>query len=287
MKIVCLFPGQGSYEPQYFLDHENQANHIESVQGQIVYQSFLAWEAIKDHLQNHQILLCGHSLGELSALGLSNSWSLETLISVATQREHLMSEISKAFPDFEIRALIGSLDIEKTQSYCLKNKDWIWMMNINSAEQIVVAYLKTHSHLFSKLLEECSIKKSILINMNVLSHIPALEGAQQPFRHLLQKTLQQYPNHELKEKVFSTFLKTIDSNKHMYCEGIVLQLASQVDFLNAIIKIEELFTPDLYIEIGPKNILSNLMKKNSTIKCMSTNSQEALFNTLTKIGYQS
>lgn len=273
MKILCLFPGQGSQErsvherfaqspyaafakeqelrlEQWLVQHAD----LEAVQPRIVGTSLWIWNVLQPFLQNHELFFSGHSLGELTASSLNLHWSYEDTLSLAYTRECLMKSLSQRYEGIEILALLGALDKNKIASFC-DSSDGPWLMNDNGREQIVIGGFKGQKEKWEERKEECGIKKIVPIAMPVLSHCPPLKAIQPEFQQVLTNIQSQSPLILQKSSSSLQWLKEERKIK----QNLVDQLSDRICFYDNILAFEG--QVDCVVEVGPQQILTGLCKK--------------------------
>lgn len=273
MKILCLFPGQGSQErnlserfaespyaafakeQECFLEEWLVKNaDIEAIQPRIVGTSLWIWSILHPYLANHEVFFSGHSLGELTASSLNLKWSYEETLSLAYTREILMKKLSQNYKAIEILALLGTLNKDKIASFCEPDCG-PWIMNDNSREQIVVGGLEGHKAKWEERKEICGIKKILPIAMPVLSHCAPLRAIQPDFERAISKISSQEPMVLQKSSSSLEWLTDEGSIK----KNLVQQLADRICFYENMLDLDG--KVDCVLEIGPQQILTGLCKK--------------------------
>ena len=195
----------------------------------------------------------GHSLGEYSALCVAKYLSFEEMIKFLQKRGQAMYDCAKE--NTGMCAIIGcdketiQTSINSVSAKCLV------IANTNSKEQIVVSgYLDD----IKKLKTELSTKAKRMIDLSVSGafHSPLMKTAQDSLQDdiaslkLLPSNIAILQNYSCK---FETDIKTIQQN-------LKQQITSPILFYENIqTAIQNGF--DTFIEIGPKNVLSSLVKR--------------------------
>jgi len=272
MKIALLFPGQGSQSESFF--EENNEHFFRfaektyhdffkahrslepySLQASIVIQSLAIYYRLLPFLKKHTLMFCGHSLGELSAASILNGWSKHDSIALAAYREYLMRSVSEE-TDLMI-ALLGNLDREAIEAACNpESSHGPWIINDNSPTQCVVGGNRETLSIFNA--PNFGIKKSIPLKTTGLSHCSRMSSIVDMFK---EKLATYSWRSELEHSLLSTTdLKQIECGMDLKNE-LCIQLTNQVRFREAITHLEEVYQPDCYIEIGPGQVLSNLVSK--------------------------
>lgn len=205
-KTTFLFPGQGSQYPNMVHDIINQegANkdniisilsqnnldinnidtdgallHTENVQLSLLICSVVSAKMCIDRGINPDFV-AGSSIGAFGAAVIAEAISFEDAIAIVKKRGLLMEN---AYPSgYGMMACIGfgksRLENEVTAFNLNKPTDkCVYLANINTATQIVLAGSFDSLKLISSILEQKGIQKTHLLKMNVPSHCVLLEDA--------------------------------------------------------------------------------------------------------------
>lgn len=288
MKTLLMFPGQGSqylgmcndiYKSSFYAKKLFQktkdilqidfADIIFNTNNEILSKSYITQPAIalvsvsiyltlieryKANIDKLNIQgVIGHSLGEYSALCVAKYLPFEEMIKFLQKRGQAMYDCAKE--NTGMCAIIGC-DKERIQT-SINNimAKCLVIANTNSKEQIVVSgYLDD----IKKLKTELSTKAKRMIDLSVSGafHSPLMKTAQDSLQDdiaslkLLPSNIAILQNYSGK---FETDIKTIQQNLKQQITSPILfyeniQTAIQCGF-------------DTFIEIGPKNVLSSLVKR--------------------------
>jgi [acyl-carrier-protein] S-malonyltransferase len=281
MRLVILFPGQGSqseklFDTQGLWDSWAQdwaaleesvpndyhsiiacINHTTIAQPAIVGYSYTAFQKISPLLKQHEIVaLAGHSLGELTAASLCLGWSKKTAMQIAVQRALLMQQACDNHKaPLSMQAWIGrSLRKERIEDF-LQSRESLWLINDNSRQQVVVAGVLTH--LTEEQRDDYGIDKIVALPVSVISHCPVLESVLPAWHDVLKSTISTDStiNYPLISHTSLEFLRS----PSMVVESLTQQLTSRVRFHEMI----QMLAPqtDMFIDIGPSQVLKNLIIK--------------------------
>lgn len=287
MRIVLLFPGQGSQSPDIFgkdslwdsWDEDwaflkdqvpqelavllENLNDTHITQPAIVGYSWRAFELLQPLLAQHSIVaLAGHSLGELTATGVALGWGIQLCLTLAHERGVLMQQACNAYPgDLGMQAWLGRLiDKVAVRSLLSKSSD-IWLLNDNAPSQVVVGgVLKEFS---AEELSLCGVKKIIPLPVSVVSHCPILE----PICESWEAILSLAPWGRLKSPLFNHSNVCFTGTAQQAFHNLSTQLTQPVRFEETINVLAQ--QADLFIEVGPGSVLKNLVKKITPIPCLS------------------
>lgn len=287
MRVILLFPGQGSQTPRMFdkdglwCDWESDWAQLsgEAPQGRdaiienlahspvtqpaIVGYSYQAFQQLLPLLSEHDIVgLAGHSLGELTATGIALGWGRGLTMALAEIRGLLMQEACQdSGLDCTMEAWLGrGLNKELIADF-IDSKKNIWLLNDNSPSQIVVG--GQLEQVTEEEGQKIGVGKRVRLPVSVLSHCPLLKKMLprwQAALSIVPRGLMSYPiyNH--------TNLKLL-SDAESAIVNLSNHLTSQVRFQEMI---EDLSAKaDFFIEVGPSNVLKKLVSQITSTPCLS------------------
>lgn len=224
-------------------------------------------------------LTAGHSLGEYSAYHAAGFISFEQGLKAVRKRGLLMANADKKKTG-TMSAIIG-LDAEKVIEICKNaSKEGIVVpANFNSPNQIVISGEKRAVKQAGILAEDESATV-IPLTVSGAFHSPLMKPA--------SRELEKYFNENLDiagpngvRVISNVYAKIIEPENIR--TSLVEQLTSPVKWIDSVKTMIEMGI-NTFIEVGPKNILSNLMRKiNKDVNRFSTNTIENLKNILETI----
>lgn len=132
----------------------------------------------------------GHSLGEFSALAISKALNFLETIKLVHKRGKFMQEDCRGI-EVAMMVILGLKD-EVVEELCIQarnNQKKIYAANYNCDGQIVVAGLKSDLLGLENDFKDKGAKRTMLLNMNVISHCPLLENASLKLSAELEKIL--------------------------------------------------------------------------------------------------
>lgn len=240
---------------QAIKNENNELSQTLYTQSLIALISMLLFDEVKK-LQIEIDSLVGFSLGEIVTLYASNILSFEDTLRLVKYRAELMEEATIKYPG-KMAAVIN-FDEKKIREVCteVSKRDLVLLANFNSKKQVVISGTKTGVDFAILKLKELGARRIIELNVSGGFHTPLMKEA----------------GFEL-----SKFVETLNINRNIY--PIYLNSSSeQLDYKNLNVELEKqvqmpvLFYQSIekiiksginnFIEIGPGNVLSNLVIKN-------------------------
>ena len=199
----------------------------------------------------------GHSLGEYPALWACGCLDLSNCMVLVKERGKVMEEAANANPG-AMAAIIGleREELERLINDILAQEDGILSLaNHNSKEQIVATGEK---HLIKKLCKKVKEtgKRAIPLKVSGAYHSPLMKEAAKKFSKILEKVEFNPPKIPIYNNVTA---KTEDDPlkiKHIMAD----QICSPVRWYEIV---NNMYKDGIrtFIEVGPKKVLSNLIKK--------------------------
>ena len=198
----------------------------------------------------------GHSLGEYSALSAAGIISAETALRLVNKRGSLMHAESQKLEG--AMSAILNINAEKLENLILESEGeapGACIANHNTEAQIVISGIPGAVQRISKLAKK-SGGMAIPLKVSGAWHSPLMKGAESEFREFLLDAVFNTPTQQI---IFNVSADLADDTVTMK-KNMVAQLCSPVrwyDTINRMIR-EEVHE---FIEIGPGNVLSGLVKK--------------------------
>jgi len=282
--IAVLFPGQGSQfigMGKEFLESDQEAGLLMDLADSISSASLrkfclegpleeltkavylqpaltavnlICWQAVKKAGIRPEYFV-GHSLGEYSALCASGVLEVEDTLKLVTERGRLSEREGQINPG-GMQAVLG-LTLEEVEEVLatFPESSRVTIANHNSEKQIVVSgYHETLAALGGVISEKGG--KAITLNVSVANHSPLVAGAIPDFEKIMADISFNPPetpvlfNVTAAEEKEPAAIRTIMSR----------QIASRVRWFEIINSLVDRGVTH-FIEVGPKKVLSGLMKK--------------------------
>ncbi|MEC7822502.1 MAG: ACP S-malonyltransferase [Candidatus Neomarinimicrobiota bacterium] len=207
--------------------------------------------------------VAGHSLGEFSALYANGTYSFEDGLEIVKIRAKAMHECETKNKG-KMSAIIG-LEKDIISDTC--NNTDTQIANINSDQQIVISGTEKSVDEVSDKLKSLGAKRIIPLNVSGAFHSKLMSNAKEELKKIItEKTF-----HEPKCPIVSNYdgkkRSNIDDIKHTLIE----QIDNPVLWNESVKELGEISSN--IVEIGPKKVLSSLVKKiNESFHISSFNS---------------
>ena len=231
-----------------FSAQENVLRQTQYAQPAIFIHSTILFDLIKD--QNECVAVAGHSLGEFSALYANNFFDFETGLKIVDVRARAMHECELNYPG-KMSAVIGT-SIDKIQSIC--DSVDCQIANINSDSQIVISGSEESIDLASKSLKNVGAKV-IPLSVSGAFHSKLMSKAKNKLSDIINTS----SFNEVCYPIVSNFNakpnRSIEAIKH----ALIEQIDNPVQWSKSIKSLSKLSSE--FLEIGPKKVLSNIIKK--------------------------
>ena len=207
--------------------------------------------------------VAGHSLGEFSALYANGTYSFEDGLEIVKIRAKAMHECETKNKG-KMSAIIG---LEKDIISDICNNTDTQIANINSDQQIVISGTEKSVDEVSDKLKSLGAKRIIPLNVSGAFHSKLMSNAKEELKKIItEKTF-----HEPKCPIVSNYdgkkRSNIDDIKH----ALIEQIDNPVLWNESVKELGEISSN--IVEIGPKKVLSSLVKKiNESFHISSFNS---------------
>ena len=288
MKTALIFPGQGSqfigmgndFYKKYTVSQEiyhklddaiernlsklifsgdsNDLIHTQNSQPSIMATSIAIYQAmISENLINADTYSCvaGHSLGEYSALVANGSLKFEDSVKLLKSRSKAMQD-SMPLGTGGMVALIGcSNEIVKKALYEANDYGRLYVANDNANGQIVLSGEIGSINYIVENSKSLQIKRAIKLPVSAPFHCELISNA----ALVMKKEIMNYTFNVFKVPLYSNVTAEVCNEKEIK-ELLVTQIVSKVRWREII---ENMLKNGIvnFIEIGPGNVLTNLVKR--------------------------
>jgi [acyl-carrier-protein] S-malonyltransferase len=237
---------------------------------------FVIYQIILEALKKSNIKAdysMGLSLGEYGAYLHNEVFDFEEGLRIIMKRAELMSNAQEKHPG-KMCAVIGlGLDeIVKLQS----SFENLYIANYNSLDQYVLSGSESAVSKFQQEAELKGARRAIILNTSGAFHSSMMSSAETEFEAFLQSM-------DLKEPKYNLFLNlTGEKYKSNIKEAMAKQISNSVRFYQMV---DNMINDgvDFFIEIGPKRVLSSLVRKiNSEVLIANIEDESSLHKTINK-----
>ncbi|MCK5504596.1 MAG: ACP S-malonyltransferase [Thermodesulfovibrionia bacterium] len=222
--------------------------------------------------------MAGHSLGEYSAITASGAISFRDAAILTEKRGRFMQD---AVPEGKgLMAAVLGLDREAINKICGSvNSGYVAPANYNCPGQIVIAGEKPAVEEAIKLAGNAGARKAVPLAVSVPSHCKLMEGVSNELSELLNSIDIQDPGIPVVNNADASFLK----DAGVVRDSLVRQLNNPLLWEDSV-KLMAENGVDTFIEVGPKKVLSGLIKRiDGNAKRYNVEDTETLDQTLLEI----
>ncbi|MBN1564194.1 MAG: ACP S-malonyltransferase [Anaerolineae bacterium] len=202
--------------------------------------------------------VAGHSLGELTALTAAGALDFPAGLQLVRERGRLMNEASQRSPG-AMAALLG-LDAAVVRDLCAEVSQQtgkvLVLANDNCHGQIVISGDQEAIETALPLASEHGAKRAVQLVVSVASHSPLMESITADFRAALDQTPFSVPTIPIIGNVKAAPLESVDAIR----AELDAQLTSSVRWTESAQYMLDQGVMT-FIELGPKDVLSGLMKR--------------------------
>ena len=200
----------------------------------------------------------GHSLGEYSALYAAGVLTIEDAFKLVTERGRLSDREGIKNPG-GMQAVLG-LALEAVEDILREfsgnsGDSTVTVANHNTASQVVISGEKEALQEIEKLVEKKG-GRAITLNVSIANHSPLIAGAVPDFEEVLNSTPFSPPEIPV---IFNVTAAT-ETEPEIMRSIMARQLVSRVRWFELIHSLLEQHVTT-FIEVGPKTVLSGLLKK--------------------------
>jgi [acyl-carrier-protein] S-malonyltransferase len=285
---VLLFPGQGSQKPGMGKDlaeafpvargvfgevdaalgtdlsrlcFEGPAEELtltRNAQPALFAHGAAVWALTKDALLPHVRAAAGHSLGEFTAYYAADSVSLPGAARLVRRRGELMYDTGIDRPG-TMAAILGTMTtpIEQICERATKEKGLVVPANFNTDDQIVISGEVAGVERAMELSKEAGARRALKFPVSGAFHSPLMEPAVAGLADVIATSAFTDPVFPVYSNVTAEASTTAVVGKDL----LLRQLTSPVQWATEIRHIATRFSNALYVEMGPGNVLSGLVRR--------------------------
>ncbi|MCC6805759.1 MAG: ACP S-malonyltransferase [Anaerolineae bacterium] len=200
----------------------------------------------------------GHSFGEFTALAAFGALTFEDGLRLVRERGRLMKEAGVKHPG--AMAAILSLDIDPVRELCAaaqaETGGTLVVANDNCPGQVVISGDDATLDRALELAKAAGARRALKLAVSIAAHSPLMQSSADEFRQALAATPFQLPSVPVYGNVNAAPLTSVDAIR----AELGAQLTSPVrwrESMQAMIA----DGAETFVEIGPKDVLTGLMKR--------------------------
>ena len=222
------------------------------------------------------ICVSGHSLGEYSANVSAGSVDFSNALLITKKRGFFMQTACPV--GFGKMAAVIGLDGNTIKTVLdevnhLKNEEGVFIANINSEIQTVISGMSPFVDEACLLLKERGAKKIVVLPVSAPFHTPFMESAKENLSSFIDKSWFR----DAECDIFSNATSLNYSKKDDAVRLLLEQIVSPVMWKDIIVNMEKISGVSKFIEVGPSNVLSGLIKRiDKNADVLSVNSVSAV-----------
>ena len=217
----------------------------------------------------------GHSLGEYTALSLSEILSYKDALKIISVRGKAMQEAVEGSSTTLAAVLTSNLKetIKSVEDLVEQGVD-INISNYNDASQIVIGGSNEDIDYLKLNPKDLQAKRVIQLDVAGAFHSPVVSSAKNKVKEVIEEI-------EFKKGQFSVYMN-VDANIAKLStvkDQLLNQIDNSVMFYDQILNIEKFERPESWYHIGPGNVTAGMVKKSISSKNVKVvNSLDSLSN---------
>ena len=237
---------------------ENELILTQNAQPAILTCSIAIHELIKSENGFDFDICAGHSLGEYSALVAAGALDLEDAVYAVHKRGMFMQEaVAKGVGAMAAVITDNHAKIKQLCRQVSQDKDaYCDVANYNAKRQIIISGYKKGVDKMIEIAKKEKIGKIIPLNVSAPFHCDLMKPVQEKMSKVLDKIAFKNPNKPVIENVYSDVIK----DKSKIKDYLIDQIVYPVNWLGNINKAIAMGA-DEFIEMGPKNVLTAMLKR--------------------------
>ena len=242
---------------------EEDLNQTSITQPVLMMTSYLHFQKLNQKIDLKISAMAGHSLGEYTALVVSNSLSIYQALDLVRKRGLLMEEATKG----SMAAILG-IDFSVIEKLCVQASEGdhseVQCATLNSPSQTVIS---GHHDAVQRAQDLClsnGAKRALKLNVSIASHSRLMKSISTNFSHILDSIQFVMPEIPIFHNVSADIASDLIDLKRLLAQ----QLYSPVQWVKTCKKIQSHDTG--IIECGPGKVLTNLAKANNLTNYLSS-----------------
>lgn len=237
---------------------DNELVLTQNAQPAILACSIAIYELVKSENDFDFDVCAGHSLGEYSALVAAGSLDLKDAIYSVHKRGMFMQEaVSKGVGAMAAVITDNHTKIKQLCRQISQDKDaYCDVANYNAKKQIIISGYKKGVDKVTEIAKGEKIGKVMPLNVSAPFHCDLMKPVQGKMSEVLDKIEFKSPNKPVIENVYSDVIE----DKSKIKDYLINQIVYPVNWLGNINKAIAMGANE-FIEMGPKNILTAMLKR--------------------------
>jgi [acyl-carrier-protein] S-malonyltransferase len=288
MNVVLLFPGQGSQKPGMARDlvdalpaaRETLAT-VDAALGEplstlcfdgpgetltlthnaqpaLLAHGAAVWAAVRERVGPHVRAAAGHSLGEFTAYHAAGAFDVAHGARLVRRRGELMFESGEQRPG-TMAAILGDVagGIEALCAKASADGGCVVPANYNTPGQVVISGEVPAVERAMELAKAAGAKRAIRLNVSGAFHSPLMAVARQGLAYALEQAQLRDPVFPVYANVNAEPVRSAADARRLLLE----QLTAPVKWTQVVERLASDYPDALYVEMGPGNVLTSLVKK--------------------------
>ena len=288
MNVVLLFPGQGSQKPGMARDlvdalpaaRETFAT-VDAALGEplstlcfdgpgetltlthnaqpaLLAHGAAVWAAVRERVGPHVRAAAGHSLGEFTAYHAAGAFDVAHGARLVRRRGELMFESGEQRPG-TMAAILGDVagGIEALCAKASADGGCVVPANYNTPGQVVISGEVPAVERAMELAKAAGAKRAIRLNVSGAFHSPLMAVARQGLAYALEQAQLRDPSFPVYANVNAEPVRSAADARRLLLE----QLTAPVKWTQVVERLANDYPDALYVEMGPGNVLTGLVKK--------------------------
>lgn len=288
MNVVLLFPGQGSQKPGMARDlvdalpaaRETFAT-VDAALGEplsalcfdgpgetltltynaqpaLLAHGAAVWAAVRERVGPHVRAAAGHSLGEFTAYHAAGAFDVAHGARLVRRRGELMFESGEQRPG-TMAAILGDVagGIEALCAKASAEGGCVVPANYNTPGQVVISGEVPAVERAMELAKATGAKRAIRLNVSGAFHSPLMAVARQGLAYALEQAQLRDPSFPVYANVNAEPVRSAADARRLLLE----QLTAPVKWTQVVERLAGDYPDAVYVEMGPGNVLTGLVKK--------------------------
>jgi [acyl-carrier-protein] S-malonyltransferase len=216
------------------------------------------WASVRDRLAPYVRAAAGHSLGEFTAYHAAGAFDVAQGARLVRRRGELMHESGVQRPG-TMAAILGDVagGIEALCAKASADGGCVVPANYNTAGQVVISGEVPAVERAMELAKAAGAKRAIRLNVSGAFHSPLMAVAREGLAEALEQPQWRDPAFPVYANVNAEPVRSASEARLLLLE----QLTAPVKWTQVVERLAADYPDELYVEMGPGNVLTGLVKK--------------------------